>query len=596
MGVSLQTPLQTAAPDAVPIPTGDDDEMPSLDYLGDVQGAPQAVPLRQPAELTAKRREQSVLLRIGYGRGLVTLLLLAAVILPFFPGIGIGDLPEDEFAPDSAALGVFEQVNAVRQGDHVLVATEYGPTGAAELDAATDAILRHILLRGGIPVVVSTNPVGLQHADNLLKGIQVRAAEAGNLIEMNRDTYVIRYLPAGVVGLRDLAQNTSEILRFNLEGNDLLGENLQALNVQSLDDFALMILIAERSEELRGWSEQIAPLTNVPIVAVTGFAAAPLSQPYTDVNSGQYQGMMIGYGSAYTYNQMLDHRYSAEAVIPVEPEETPTPTEIVPTSTPPPPTATGVPATDVPATDVPTDAPTDVPPDEPTEIVPTATDAPPTATNLPDVTATDMPPTATPSNTPTATRTPTTTPTPTPSTVEVAIVVAQERVNLREGPGTNFASVGSAIGGDTFLVIDENDDGTWINVRRADDSEVWIAAFLVRREERPPDEVELSQAKPMRVLFNPIPRNGIKIAQAETPVPTEEVSDNEATPEATDETAASLSLSTERGYIENFESDEQQVRRWQAMTFGIIAAAAIIFIGNLFYGLRGFLRQARERE
>lgn len=50
--------------------------------------------------------------------------------------------------------------------------------------------------------------------------------------------------------------------------------------------------------------------------------------------------------------------------------------------------------------------------------------------------------------------------------------------NLRAGPGTNFAIVGSARAGDVVQIVGQNAAGNWYKL----DTGAWIAAFLVRLE------------------------------------------------------------------------------------------------------------------
>ena len=50
-----------------------------------------------------------------------------------------------------------------------------------------------------------------------------------------------------------------------------------------------------------------------------------------------------------------------------------------------------------------------------------------------------------------------------------------KNANLRAGPGTNYAIVGTAKAGTLVLIIDENAAGTWYHL----DGGKWIAKFLV---------------------------------------------------------------------------------------------------------------------
>jgi uncharacterized protein YgiM (DUF1202 family) len=57
--------------------------------------------------------------------------------------------------------------------------------------------------------------------------------------------------------------------------------------------------------------------------------------------------------------------------------------------------------------------------------------------------------------------------------------VSGSRVNVREGPSTNYAVVGKLIEGDTVEVLEESDNG-WVRMRSADSNqEGWMAGFLL---------------------------------------------------------------------------------------------------------------------
>lgn len=117
---------------------------------------------------------------------------------------------------------------------------------------------------------------------------------------------------------------------------------------------------------------------------------------------------------------------------------------------------------------------------------------PPTATLLPVVSQTPrttatLEPTRTPL--PTFTSTPTETvppptntlsPTPSPTPTVAGVVSSLQRVNVREGPGVDFSAIAALDAGTGLLIIGQNVEGTWYNVRLEDDTEGWISARLVR--------------------------------------------------------------------------------------------------------------------
>lgn len=99
-------------------------------------------------------------------------------------------------------------------------------------------------------------------------------------------------------------------------------------------------------------------------------------------------------------------------------------------------------------------------------VVPVAKNAP-----TPIISDTIIEPTATPTEVPIALFLPT--PTPVPSVPPQALVT--DAANLRAGPGTTFAIVGSAGAGETLNLAGQSADGEWFQT----DSGAWIAAFLL---------------------------------------------------------------------------------------------------------------------
>ena len=560
-----------------PALAGDEDDEDALPALEDLADGRPGISVRPQA---GTRRRIGARRRVSAGRILIGIILTVLVFAPFFVSdLRIGGLPVAAFESDHSASPVFAHVDAVQPGQLVLVAFEYGPTAAGELDTASDVLLRHIIARGAHPVIVSGNPIGLLRGENMMTDLATAAS-----LRMNLDYNILRLIPGGVIGLRDFGQNVTIATRQDAHGH------ATGLNIASLDDFALIVVVAERIEELRGWAEQVAPLTRTPLVAATGYSTMPLAIPYVS-EASNIRGLMVSYQDAYTYNQMLMDQYGALAGTSSE-DEQPQVTEVEPTAIPPtiepteiPPTTDEIQATEIPPIDIPVTATpiaTDVPPTTiPTEVSDTATPLPPTATNTP------APPTATN--------------TPEPVIVEVAVVAAGGSVNVRSGPGSSgFAVVGIANPGDEFLIIGFNDDESWVNIEFGD-GEAWVAAFLVEIEERLETEIGALPGGLTTLQIISMNRSmgmglgGIKIAQANTPEATEiaatpTLSDDPemtAEPQPTD-----VPRSQPRLVDASVTNDE---KRWYAINLGIAGSVIIILVGNLYYGLRGFIAWLRSR-
>ncbi len=518
--------------------------------------------------------------RIRFDRLLIMIVLFVLMMLPFVSNVRIGSPPPTAFPDGSRQQAVFQGIEHLAIGDPVLVGMEYGPTAAGELDSLARVLLQHILEREAVPVVVSSNPVALLRANNLLADLGAAGSPLlstlgrSTPLQLDRDYYVTRYLSGNALGIRALSQNLGTLLATDYRGDPT------GLRLNSLDDFVQILVIAEQPDDLRAWMEQVAPLTQVSIYGATGKVGEPLIQPY--FGSG-LDGLLVGYGDALTYSSLLGGPTRAQLF-----ESTPSPTPLTPTLTPSPTLVydTGVIRSDqdvnlrsapsesaeiaatirpgqavtildqnddgswlnislpdgtsgwvfaalvakdavpVPsATSSPTNTP--VPTDTPTR-QPTTTALPsftpiPSSTALPSATFT---PSDTP--TPTATERPTLPPTwtpgaqvqasPTISSIVRARVIANSSVNIRSGPGTTFAAVGAAQPGDTFDVIGRNEDGSWIQIDYPDLAEGQEAWIAAFLVDISVDQGEDSAYSPGQVVAMMAgPGAGMILMQAETP-------------------------------------------------------------------------------
>lgn len=395
-------------------------------------------------------------------RVLLSLLLVAAVIAPFvYPTFSdLASLPPIGFESESDEFTAFAFINDLEPNELVLVATEYGASGARELDDTTRVLMEHIIINGAIPVVVSSDTVGLLRAENIL--VDLLGEEQQNVAY-----YVAGFLPGGTIGLRDFAENVRATIGSDIRGND------NGLTLKSLDGFASIVLISESGETVRNWMEQVAPETATSIIVATGQAAYPLALPYVDSTDNAI-ALFSGYEDAYTYQQML--------VAAVNPSETPTPTLTL-TSTPsltptvmPTETATNTPeptATLVPS-ETPEPSATSVPsetPEEPEEtlapsatLLPTDTEAPASETPIPIVTVTpDAPATATLESS-------------TSQLIEVGTVNTTENIEARSGAGINFDVVTELAPETRLVVLNMSLDEQWLEVELPDESTAWVQA------------------------------------------------------------------------------------------------------------------------
>lgn len=101
--------------------------------------------------------------------------------------------------------------------------------------------------------------------------------------------------------------------------------------------------------------------------------------------------------------------------------------------------------------------------------------------------------TASPAPTETAVPTASMTPSPIATVTATAIPVTQVRIvaaaaNLRDGPGTDFAILGTLTVNDRVELLEQTDDGFWYQVRLPDGSTGWIGSSVAEIEQSNPLE------------------------------------------------------------------------------------------------------------
>ncbi len=484
-----------------------------------------------------------------------TAILLLMVSLPFVSSdFSEGELPPSEFHEDRhGPTTLYNLLDNLTSDDYVLVAFEYGPTAAGELDPIADLFLRHIVAQRAKPLIVSSNPIAIVHAQNIIRRINRSVASSGNSLQHGRDYYILRYLPGGSLGLRELSENFADVVRVSYKGE------LTGLQFDSLDELTYIVTITERAEDMRNWAEQVvSEVENTRLLAASGYAAAPLAQVYAD-NMDEIVGLLVGYRDAYTYAEKLKTNFG---------ELLPAGLEVAPAVEPVAPRAAAASQDEQSA-----EAQAQV------ERARATAEPPPTETLLPTFTPL---PTTTPRPTNTALPTETDLPTATATleTIRVVEVISPQQVRIRRGPTTADDILQLALAGDLFEVIGANGDGSWYNIALSNNLEGWIAEFLVDekvltvaefRAGRSSASARLPEERVFlrREYIVSLGKNRPRYYQSSAPIPVD-------VPE----------------YV-LMRGRSQEVPRLEAMTFGTLAAVLLIAVGNVMYAV-GALRRRRR--
>ena len=160
--------------------------------------------------------------------------------------------------------------------DTVMVAFEYGPAEADELDLVAAPILQHLLdqLDPGAHIsIVSTRPEGIAAATKLMNDI----VESG---QYTGTQYSLLYRSGDATGVSQLLADAGTPPK-------------------------LIVLLTAQPGPLRWWIEQTQTrgATIIPIVAGISAALEPAAAPYLDTSAGQLAGAVSGLSGAAIYEK-----------------------------------------------------------------------------------------------------------------------------------------------------------------------------------------------------------------------------------------------------------------------------------------------------
>ncbi len=237
--------------------------------------------LAEPLTPTARTEPQAERRALFTANHLFYLAILLAALIPLFFGLEQAGLGLD--ASKSASALFYDQLVSVPPNETVLLAFDYTPGQAVELDPAARAILNDLVARQVNVVAVSSNPFGATMAQTLLS----RAQETQPKFQFVNLGYVF----GNESGLKKLALGWVPANYVDANGTRWDASPL-ARTVRGMDDFALVILVAGEDASLRAWMEQVQPNIHAPIVGATTALVEPQARNY--VNAKQLQASLRG--------------------------------------------------------------------------------------------------------------------------------------------------------------------------------------------------------------------------------------------------------------------------------------------------------------
>jgi len=179
----------------------------------------------------------------------------------------------------------------------VLIGFDYNPGTNGEMQAAAASLVDHIILKGARLTLVSTLPTGPAVAENFIHSTQRNSS-----LKPDTDYINLGFVPGGAAGLLSFAQTPQFIFPISYSGiNPWETPILDGIN--TIKDFALVVIITSDPDTARTWIEQVQPkMENTPLLAVVSAQAEPMVRPYFGSETGaQVQGIVSGISGGTAY-------------------------------------------------------------------------------------------------------------------------------------------------------------------------------------------------------------------------------------------------------------------------------------------------------
>jgi hypothetical protein len=237
---------------------------------------------------------------IGTVRWLMMVLLIFFMLVPILQGSAAESLP-GSIPRESIAL--FKSITGLPADSKVLVAIDYEPAYAGELQAAASSVMNHLMVKQSNLYIISTTPTGPMLAGQLMDEIGQYPQAFQQPYVSGERYHIIGYLPGGEAGIQALNSSLTAVLPLTIgleQTRDLNGLGGPA----PISTFDAVLVIADQPETVRNWIEQINQTDGKPAIwAVVNAQAAPLLRPY--VRSGQLEGLSAGEYGGTIYERIF---------------------------------------------------------------------------------------------------------------------------------------------------------------------------------------------------------------------------------------------------------------------------------------------------
>jgi hypothetical protein len=239
----------------------------------------------------------------------IAAVMLVALLVPLLGGVQIFPLPTS--APVEVAA-LHSSVVALPANAPVLLVADFSPAVSGEMQAAASGVLIDLLKKGARLTVVSTTSTGPALADHLITGLIPADDPAFEAYRSGEKIVHLGYLPGGTTALAAFAADPRTAAPYTVDSK-FAWEQPGLQGVNTISDFARVIVLTENANTGQAWLEQVQPQLGdrSAMLVIAGAQAAPALRPYLD--SHQIQGMVAGVAGGAAYEGLINRPGTGQA-------------------------------------------------------------------------------------------------------------------------------------------------------------------------------------------------------------------------------------------------------------------------------------------
>jgi hypothetical protein len=187
-------------------------------------------------------------------------------------------------------------LNRNQSPSHVLVVFETEASSYPEINLISVGFFENLFLNNHWVTSIATNPNGVLVSERILRDSYLNVPSY-NFEERNTN---LGYLPGYGIGIQAFLSNpktTSPGIDLNLN----IWEKPPLSEINTINDFDMIVLVTDNSENAKLWIEQINLLVpDSDLLLISSAKASPLLQPYLQTN--QIDGMLSGIIGGLAFN------------------------------------------------------------------------------------------------------------------------------------------------------------------------------------------------------------------------------------------------------------------------------------------------------